>query len=139
LGSGARRPMAASIARSRPSLPSGWGASGSSFRRRRRCARPLRPGGPRKVDRPGMVRFGSGRYAVAQELVGSVVEVRAEEGEVVVSQHGRELIRHGLVARGEVALGPYADRMRRPARGVRPRTAAEVAFLGLGAAAEAFL
>ncbi len=37
------------------------------------------------------------------------------------------------------SLGPYADRMRRPARGVRPRTAAEVAFLGLGSAAEAFL
>jgi hypothetical protein len=100
---------------------------------------PLRTGEPRKVDRTGMVRFGSGRYAVAQELVGSVVEVRAEEGAVVISQHGRELICHGLVAPGEVALGPYADRMRRPARGVRPRTAAEVAFLGLGAAAEAFL
>jgi transposase len=100
---------------------------------------PLRTGEPRKVDRTGMVRFGSGRYAVASELVGSVVEVRADEGEVVISQHGSELIRHDLVAPGEVAFGPYADRMRRPARGVRPRTAAEVAFLGLGPAAEAFL
>jgi hypothetical protein len=100
---------------------------------------PLRTGEPRKVDRTGMIRFASGRYAVAKELVGSVVEVRADEGEVVISQHGRELIRHGLVAPGDVALGPYADRMRRPTRGVRPRTGAEVAFLGLGAAAEAFL
>ena len=100
---------------------------------------PLRTGEPRKVDRTGMVRFGSGRYAVASELAGMVVEVRADDGEVVLTQHGRELIRHALVAPGEVALGPYADRMRQPARGVRPKTAAEVTFLGFGAAAEAFL
>ena len=86
-----------------------------------------------------MVRFGSGRYAVASELVGTVVEVRADAGDVVISQHGSELIRHALVAPGEVALGPYADQMRRPARGVRPKTAAAVRFLGLGAVAEAFL
>ncbi|TMK96514.1 MAG: IS21 family transposase [Actinobacteria bacterium] len=100
---------------------------------------PLRTGEPRKVDRTGMVRFGSGRYAVASELAGTVVEVRANEGEVVITQQGRELIRHALVAPGAVALGPYADRLRKPARGVRPRTAAEVTFLGWGAAAETFL
>lgn len=100
---------------------------------------PLRTGEPRKVDRTGMVRFGSGRYAVPSDLAGAVVEVRADEGAVVITQHGREIIRHALVAPGEVALGPYADRMRRPARGVRPKTAVEVTFLGLGAAAEAFL
>ena len=100
---------------------------------------PLRSGEPRKVDRTGMVRFGSGRYAVASELAGTVVEVRAQDGEVVITQHGSERIRHTLVAPGEVALGPYADRMRRPARGVRPKTAAEVTFLGLGTVAEAFL
>ncbi len=100
---------------------------------------PLRSGEPRKVDRTGMVRFGSGRYAVASELVGTVVEVRADAGDVVIIQHGRELIRHALVAPGEVALGPYADRIRRPARGVRPKTAAEVRFLGLGPVAEPFL
>jgi hypothetical protein len=86
-----------------------------------------------------MVRFGSGRYAVASELAGAVVEVRATEGEVVITQQGREVIRHALVAPGDVALGPYADRMRKPARGVRPRTAAEVTFLGWGVAAETFL
>jgi hypothetical protein len=100
---------------------------------------PLRSGEARKVDRTGMVRFGSGRYAVASELVGTVVEVRADEGAIVISQHGRELIRHAPVTPGEVALGPYADRLRKPARGVRPRTAAEVTFLGWGAPAEAFL
>ena len=50
-----------------------------------------------------------------------------------------EIIRHQPVGPGEVALGPFADEARRPTRGVRPRTAAEVAFLGLGGAAEAFL
>ncbi len=115
------------------------GAERALFRSLPALRPPLRTGEPRKVDRTGMIRFASGRYAVASELVGSVVEVRAEEGEVVISQQGRELIRHGLVAPGDVTFGPYADRMRRPARGVRPRTAAEVAFLGLGAAAEAFL
>src|SRR5581483_178448 len=100
---------------------------------------PLRAGEPRKVDRTGMVRFGSGRYALPKELVGTVVDIYADEGKVIISQQRREIIRHDLVAPGEVALGPYADRMRRPARGVRPRTATEIAFLSLGAPAEAFL
>jgi hypothetical protein len=100
---------------------------------------PLRTGEPRKVDRTGMVRFGSGRYAVPSELVGKVVEVRADDGVIVICHHGVEVTRHSPVAPGEVALGAFADRLRRPARGVRPRTAAEVALLGLGEAAEAFL
>jgi transposase len=100
---------------------------------------PLRTGESRKVDRTGMVRFGSGRYAVPSELVGKVVEVRADDGVIVICHHGVEVTRHSPVAPGEVALGAFADRLRRPARGVRPRTAAEVALLGLGEAAEAFL
>jgi hypothetical protein len=52
---------------------------------------PLRAGEPRKVDRVGMVRFGSGRYAVAQELVGRLVEVRADEGMVVITHQGKEV------------------------------------------------
>ncbi len=100
---------------------------------------PLRTGEPRKVDRLGMVRFGSGRYAVAQELVGTVVEVRAEDGAVIISHQGVEVARHLPVAPGEVALGSFALQSRRPARGVRPRTPAEVAFLALGQTAEAFL
>ena len=95
-------------------------------------------GATRKVDRLGMVRFGSGRYAVAHELVGKLVEVMTE-AEAVVRFQDAEVARHGAVAPGEVALGCFADGARRPARGVRPRTAAEVAFLGLGAVAEAFL
>lgn len=112
----------------------------------RRCLRalptlrpPVRVGEVRTVDKTGMVRLGSGRYAVPSDLVGQQVELRVEQGLVLISQAGREIVRHAAVAPGEVALGPYADRVRRPARGVRPRTASEVAFLGWGARAEAFL
>jgi len=100
---------------------------------------PLRIGEARKVDRLGMVRFGSGRYAVAQDLVGKVVEVRAEDGAVIISHQGSEMARHLPVAPGEVALGSFALESRKPARGVRPRTQAEIAFLALGPSAEAFL
>lgn len=100
---------------------------------------PLRTGAPRKVDRLGMVRFGSGRYAVAQTLVGQVVEVRADEGMVILTHQGTEVARHAPVAPGGIALGAFADATRRPARGVRPRTFVEVAFLGLGPIAETFL
>jgi hypothetical protein len=100
---------------------------------------PLRVGEPRKVDRLGMVRFGSARYAVAQDLVGKIIEVRAEDGAIIISYQGAEVARHLPVAPGEVALGSFALEQRRPARGVRPRTPAEIAFLALGPSAEAFL
>lgn len=112
----------------------------------RRVLRPLpslrpapRSGVVRKVDRLGMVRLGSGRYAVPQELVGKLVELQAEAAAVVIRFQGAEVARHPTVAPGEVALGRFADGARRPARGVRPRTAVEVAFLGFGPPAEAFL
>ena len=38
-----------------------------------------------------------------------------------------------------MAFGDLAEPDRRPTRGIRPRTAAEIAFVGLGPAAEAFL
>ena len=86
-----------------------------------------------------MVRFGSGRYAVPDHLVGQDVEIVAHENLVVIRHAGAEVIRHTPVGPGEVALGALVDPQRQPARGVRPRTGAEVAFLGLGPAAEAFL
>jgi plasmid stability protein len=86
-----------------------------------------------------MVRFGSARYAVPSERVGQVVRVRAEASVVIITQGDVEISRHQPVGPGEVALGSFADEARRPTRGVRPRTAAEVAFLGLGGAAESFL
>ena len=100
---------------------------------------PLRLGEVRTVDRTGMVRFASGRYAVPSALVGQPVEIRAEDGSVLITQRGTEVVRHALVAPGEVAWGPYAEQARRPVRGVRPRTAAELAFLSLGPVAERFL
>ena len=108
---------------------------------------PLRHGQLRKVDRTGMVRFGAARYAVPSDLVGATVWVRAEEGSVVVTRggdhgvdgDGAEVARHPARGPGEVALGRFADEARRPTRGVRPRTATELAFLGWGSIAEAFL
>ena len=100
---------------------------------------PLREGEIRKVDRLGMVRFGSGRYAVPQHLVGEDVEIVAHEDLVVIRHAGAEIVRHVVVGPGEVAFGSLASAARQPARGVRPRTAAEVAFIGLGPAAETFL
>jgi hypothetical protein len=100
---------------------------------------PLRRGERRKVDRLGMVRFGSGRYAVPDEYVGQQVEIVAHEDLVVIRHAGTELVRHVAVGPGEVALGSLATASRQPARGVRPRTSAEVAFIGLGPIAETFL
>jgi transposase len=100
---------------------------------------PLREGEVRKVDRLGMVRFGSGRYAVPEQLVGADVEIIAHENLVVIRHAGAEIVRHVVVGPGEVAFGSLASAARQPARGVRPRTAAEVAFIGLGPAAETFL
>ena len=101
---------------------------------------PLHTGANRKVDRLGTVRFGSARYAVPAHLVGQQVEIVAQEGAVVISQAGQEVIRHTLVAPGEVAFGALAGEVgRRTSRGVRPRSASEVAFLGLGPSAEQFL
>lgn len=100
---------------------------------------PLRPGELRKVDRLGTIRFGSARYVVPDRLVGAQVEVLAEEGAVIVRHTGVEVIRHAPVAPGEVAFGDLAVANRRPTRGVRPRTATELTFLGLGESAAAFL
>jgi transposase len=100
---------------------------------------PLRQGELRKVDRLGTIRFGSARYLVPQAFVGRQVEVVAEEGTVCIRHAGTEVIRHTAVAPGEVAGGDLLTPDRRPTRGVRPRTATEIAFLGMGAVAEAFL
>lgn len=100
---------------------------------------PLRAGEARTVDLTGMIRFGSARYAVASDLVGQHVQVRADAGMVIITRDGHELHRYDLVSPGEIALGPYADETRRPARGVRPRTPTELVFLSWGPVAETFL
>lgn len=102
---------------------------------------PLRRGVVRKVDRLSCVRIGSARYSVPVAWVGRHVEVLAAEGAVVVFGADDEIARHPLVAPGEVSICDehYGKRGPRPARAVRPRSAAERAFLSLGEQAEAFL
>lgn len=102
---------------------------------------PLRRGVTRKVDRLSTVRIGSARYSVPSSLVGATVEVGCSDGEIIVSRGDREVARHLLVAPGERSIADhhYDRPARRPRRAVRPRSAAERAFLALGPAAEAFL
>jgi hypothetical protein len=76
---------------------------------------------------------------VPKALVGESVEVVAHEAQVVIRHGGAEVVRHQPVGPGEVAFGDLADPHRRPTRGIRPKTAAEVAFLSLGPDAETFL
>jgi transposase len=100
---------------------------------------PLRAAETRTVDKRGSIRLGSARYLVPKVLVGESVEVVAHEEQVVIRHGGTEVVRHQPVGPGEVAFGDLADPDRRPTRGIRPKTAAEVAFLGLGLDAETFL
>jgi transposase len=100
---------------------------------------PLRAVETRTVDKRGSIRLGSARYLVPEALVGECVEVVAHEEQVVIFHAGAEVVRHDPVGPGEVAFGDLADPDRRPTRGIRPRTAAELAFLGLGPTAETFL
>jgi len=97
----------------------------------------LRQGEARKVDKLCTIRLGSARYSVPRALVGEMVLVRAHEGAVIIDHAGREVARHRPVSPGEVVLedAHYGGPARRPARAVRPRSAAEVAFLALGPAA----
>ena len=102
---------------------------------------PLRRGETRKVDRLATVRFGSARYSVPAGLVGQQVEVSAADGQVVIFSGDQPVATHPLVAPGEVSIvdDHYGGPRRPPARAVRPRSAAERAFLQLGAVAEDFL
>lgn len=105
----------------------------------------LRPqvsaGVERTVNRLSTVRFGSARYSVPVRLVGSRVRVLVEVREVVIFAAGVEVARHRLIAPGEVSISDehYGGSRIRPVRAVRPRSASERAFLGLGGAAEDFL
>src|SRR5712692_1930641 len=102
---------------------------------------PLRAGELRTVDRLSTIRFGSARYSVPAALVGKKVEVAAVDGEIVVTYAGGEVARHLVVAPGEASIqdAHYGGARLRPLRAVRPRSAAERAFLALGPTAERFL
>lgn len=99
------------------------------------------PAALRTVDKLRTVRYGSARYSVPGEHIGRKVGIAVAGGELVVSDRGTEVARHRLVGPGETSLqdAHYPGRARVPARAVRPRTSSEIAFLGLGPVAEAFL
>lgn len=99
------------------------------------------PAETRTVDHLRTVRFRSARYSVPGTFIRERVELRVAGPELVIAHRGDEIARHRLVGPGEMSLVDehYGRPARKPARAVRPRTAAEVAFLGLGPVAEAFL
>ena len=105
----------------------------------------LRPAiGPvqtRTVDHLRTVRFGSARYSVPGAFIRSRVTVTVEGPELVIRHADTEIARHRLVGPGEMSLVDehYGRPAMKPARALRPRTAAELAFLDLGPVAEAFL
>ncbi len=105
----------------------------------------LRPAiGPRHtrtVDHLRTVRFGSARYSVPGAWIGRRVAVAVEGSELVVRHGPLELARHPLMGPGELSLDDahYGRGARPPARAIRPRTSAELAFLALGPVASTFL
>lgn len=118
------------------------------LQRERELLRPLpslrpapAPMATRKVDRLQTVRFGSARYSLPARLIGQRVELHVAGRELVIASAGTEVARHRLLAPGEVSLNDahYGGPARRPARAVRPRSAAEIAFCALGPTASAFL
>ena len=99
------------------------------------------PTAVRTVDRLRTVRFGSARYSVPGAFIGTRVELVVEGSELLVRAAGSEIARHRLVGPGEMSLldAHYGRAAAAPVRAIRPRTPAEIAFLGLGPVAAAFL
>jgi transposase len=95
----------------------------------------------RKVDRLSCVRFGSARYSVPTRHIGKQVEVRVADGVVQVVLLGAVIATHQVVSPGEASVNDdhYDGPRPSPARAVRPKTAAEIAFCALGPVAEAFI
>lgn len=100
------------------------------------------PTAVRTVDRLRTVRYGSARYSVPGAFIGTRVDLVVAGGELLIrSAAGAEIACHRLVGPGEMSLldAHYGGHARVPARAIRPRTPAEIAFLGLGPVAAAFL
>lgn len=95
----------------------------------------------RKVDRLSCVRFGSARYSVPTRHIGRQVEVRVADGHLEVVLLGTVVADHGLVSPGEASVNDdhYGGPRPAPRRAVRPKTAAEIAFCGMGPVAETFI
>jgi len=99
------------------------------------------PTATRTVDRLRTVRYGSARYSVPGAFVGSRVDLVVTGADLIVSARGAEIARHRLVGPGEMSLvdAHYGRAAKAPVRAIRPRTPAEIAFIGLGPVAAAFL
>ena len=98
----------------------------------------------RKVDKLSTVRFASARYSVPKALVGQQVTLQAGAGRLTmfVAVTGQVIADHPLLAAGESSIldEHYGGaRPLAPARKVRPRKPAEVAFCALGPVAEQWL
>ena len=97
----------------------------------------------RKVDRLSCIRFGSARYSVPMRLIGQHVAVSESAGRLLVADTatGEVVASHAPAAPGEASVldEHYGGPRPAPRRAVRPKTAAEKAFLGLGPAAGVFL
>jgi len=98
----------------------------------------------RKVDKLSTVRFASARYSVPKELVGQQVTLQVGAGRLrmFVEATGEVVADHPLLAAGEASIldEHYGGaRPLAPARKVRPRKPAEVAFCALGPVAEQWL
>ena len=97
----------------------------------------------RKVDRLSCIRFGSARYSVPMRLIGQHVAVTESAGRLLVAgtATGEVVASHAPAAPGEASVldEHYGGPRPAPRRAVRPKTAAEKAFPGLGPAAGVFL
>ena len=102
---------------------------------------PLACGEQRKVDRLATIRFASARYSVPHRLVGETVEALATDRELIVTHRGVPVAEHALLGPGGVSVCDehYPTPAPTGLRPLRPRTAAERAFLELGEEAEAYL
>ena len=99
------------------------------------------PTAVRTVDRLRTVRYGSARYSVPGAFIGVRVDLTVSGGELVIADRGTEIARHRLVNPGEMSLvdAHYGGPAKAPVRAIRPRTLAEIAFIGLGPVACTFL
>jgi transposase len=95
----------------------------------------------RKVSRLSCVRFGSARYSVPAVHIGRQVELRVDDGWVIIVVLGEIVAEHLLVAPGETSIvdAHYGGPRPAPHRAVRAKTEAEKAFCALGPVAETFL
>jgi hypothetical protein len=95
----------------------------------------------RKVNRLSCVRFGSARYSVPTSFIGREVELGVVDDVVTISFRDEVIATHLLAAPGEDSVNDshYGGPRPAPRRAVRPKTAAEKAFCGLGPVAETFI